>query len=430
MPRYILLLLFATIFAGLGARADETGPGRLAPGDRITVDVFGQAGLSGTFQVDGTGSIEIPLLGAVAVKQLTLEECEKRITERLADGYVNRPVVSVRFSEVQPIYVLGDVRTPGAFAFRHGGSVFSAIAQAGGYGSTDRPGAAASMTDFLLADERLRALESSRRFQLIRVARLEAQRQGQTTFAPPNFGPTTELDKEIVDAVSNERESLRAQQAVLENDLALQREQKPRLEAAYAAIEQQIDAEKKQFALVQEQLNDMVALQTKGLALRSTHVALQREQAAMESNISRYRSELARLAVVIGELDIKINDTRNAYDRGVLAALDEARRRLQEIAAVLPNVREVRDVRSQQAGGAGALDQAQPAYRILLSRTRDNKLTTVTASEEMATEPGDVIEVKPLRPQTSGAGAGLDDRQAATRRSLAASDARAKERSE
>ena len=133
----------------------------LVPGDRITVTVFGQPDLSGNFQVDGTGFIDLPLIGPVMVKQLTPKECEKVIEGRLADGYLNRPVVSVSIGEVRPIYVLGDVKSPGAYAFRHGSSVLSAIAQAGGYGAE----VGGTLSDFLLADERVRMLEGTRRMR-------------------------------------------------------------------------------------------------------------------------------------------------------------------------------------------------------------------------------------------------------------------------
>ena len=100
--------------------------------------------------------------------------------------------------------------------------------------------------------------------------------------------------------------------------------------------------------------------------MRSREIALQRERAALDSNISRYRSELARLAVTIGELDIKINDTQNAYKRRILAELEDMRRKLQEIDASLPTAREVRDVRSPQVAnaagiGAGGAHLSHPA---------------------------------------------------------------------
>jgi protein involved in polysaccharide export with SLBB domain len=64
---------------------------RLASGDRVTVTVFGQPDLSGDFLIDGAGNIHLPLIGAVLVSQTTIDVCQQRLTERLADGLLNNP---------------------------------------------------------------------------------------------------------------------------------------------------------------------------------------------------------------------------------------------------------------------------------------------------------------------------------------------------
>jgi polysaccharide export outer membrane protein len=399
LPRIVLLTLVICIAGALdGARsiAQESSVTRLMAGDRVNVTVFGQTNLSGSFQIDGEGSIELPLIGAVQVKQLTPKEAEKKIGDRLADGYLNRPVVSISVGEVRPVYVLGDVRSPAAYAFRPGSSVLSAIAQAGGYGAE----VGGTLSDFLVADERVRVIEGTRQTLLIRMARLEAQRDEQASFTPPSFVAEAPPGK-FAEAVKIENEALRYQQEVFAQELKLQREQKPRLEAARDSIEQQITSDKKQFDLVGEQLGDMEQLQSKGLSLRSREVSLRREQAALDSSMSRYRSELARLAVTLGELDIAIYTTQNNYKRRVLAELEEARRRAQEIENTLPTAKEVRDIRSQQVANASGIGQTAPTYRILLSRTIGDEIKTLTVTGETLLQPGDVVEVKRLRLEDS-----------------------------
>lgn len=399
MPRIALLTLVIFVAGALHAlcaSAQESGVTRLMAGDRVNVTVFGQTNLSGSFQIDGEGSIELPLIGAVQIRQLTPKEAEKKIEDRLADGYLNRPVVSISVGEVRPIYVLGDVRSPAAYAFRPGSSVLSAIAQAGGYGAE----VGGTLSDFLVADERVRVLEGTRQTLLIRMVRLEAQRDEQTSFTPPAFVAEAPPSK-FADALKIENEALRYQQEVFAQELKLQREQKPRLEAARDSIEQQIASDKKQFDLVGEQLVDMDQLQSKGLSLRSREVSLRREQAALDSSMSRYRSELARLAVTLGELDIAIYTTQNNYKRRVLAELEEARRRSQEIENTLPTAKEVRDIRSQQVANASGMGQTAPTYRILLSRTIGDEIKTLPVTGETLLQPGDVVEVKRLRLENS-----------------------------
>ena len=86
----LIKFLTAAVIVLLAGAVEAKGPGdsrgyTLAPGDRITVTVFGQADLSGDFLIDGAGEIQMPLLGAVHVGQSTIEECRQRLTERCHD---------------------------------------------------------------------------------------------------------------------------------------------------------------------------------------------------------------------------------------------------------------------------------------------------------------------------------------------------------
>ena len=47
---------------------------RLAPGDRITVIVFGQPELSSDVLIDDAGIVNLPLAGAIEVRDLTVPE--------------------------------------------------------------------------------------------------------------------------------------------------------------------------------------------------------------------------------------------------------------------------------------------------------------------------------------------------------------------
>src|SRR5712692_10403363 len=129
----------------------------LAPGDRITLTVVGQPELSGEMTVDGSGSIMLPFVGPIQIEDLSVLACQQLIRDRLADGFLKEPVVSVRISEPRPLYVLGDVRAPGAYPFRYGSIVQSAVALAGGFG-TAGPLQNGAMSEFLSADERVRQL--------------------------------------------------------------------------------------------------------------------------------------------------------------------------------------------------------------------------------------------------------------------------------
>ena len=70
---FALILLFS-LPAIVSAEAGEDVLYRMGSGDSLRVTVFGQKDLSGTFNVDGTGSISMPLIGNVPVGGLTVRE--------------------------------------------------------------------------------------------------------------------------------------------------------------------------------------------------------------------------------------------------------------------------------------------------------------------------------------------------------------------
>jgi len=106
---------------------------QLGTGDKLRVIVFGEDDLGGEFQVDGNGHISLPLIGDVTAAGETASGLEQVIADRLADGYLQSPRVSVSVSTYRPFYVIGEVSKAGEYAYVNGMSALNAVALAGGY---------------------------------------------------------------------------------------------------------------------------------------------------------------------------------------------------------------------------------------------------------------------------------------------------------
>jgi protein involved in polysaccharide export with SLBB domain len=104
-------------------------------GDLFDIRVFGEPGLSSTYEVSNDGSINFPLIGLVEVQGKTPPVIEKEIEQRLADGFIKNPSVSVRVTEYRSrkVSVFGQVRSPGTFGFTENMSIVEAITKAGGF---------------------------------------------------------------------------------------------------------------------------------------------------------------------------------------------------------------------------------------------------------------------------------------------------------
>jgi protein involved in polysaccharide export with SLBB domain len=128
-----------------GASADlVTSTYRLASGDRVKITVFRHEDLSGEFALDGAGNFAMPLIGEVQAYGVTTRELEARLQQKLQDGYLVEPQVSVEVLNYRPFYILGEVKTPGAYPYVNGMTVLNAVALAGGFSYR------AKQSDFLL----------------------------------------------------------------------------------------------------------------------------------------------------------------------------------------------------------------------------------------------------------------------------------------
>jgi polysaccharide export outer membrane protein len=384
------VLLSGLTPAGAGNEAD---PQQLSAGDRIQVIVFQQPELSGDFVVDGSGAVTLPIIGALELQDLTLVEAEKRITQRLADGVMDRPIVSLKINEQRPIYILGDVKSPGSYPFRYGASVLSAIALAGGAG-TQEQAAAGNRSDFLQADERLQVAQTTHRAMYIRRARLEAQRTGSSKFDLARDAAYTKEDPDVARILKEEQDILSVQRAGHEQTLRLLRDQRPRLEAEITGVKAQADAEQKQLELLQDHIADYNKLVSTGLARRYAMIELQREEARHKGNLARFTAEIARLDNSIGEIGVRIQEAENEYMRRTMTELQETRSRLQELDITIPVAQEMRETRQQQARAALVGMAADMPYTIAILRSRSGKEQIVQADMSTRLSPGDIVEVR------------------------------------
>lgn len=106
---------------------------RLGPGDKIRVMVYEHDDLSGTYSVDDSGRISLPLIRGINAKGLTLPELEQKIAKELTRNYIVNPKVSIDVMQLRPFCILGEVRNPGCFNHTHGMNSAQAVARAGGY---------------------------------------------------------------------------------------------------------------------------------------------------------------------------------------------------------------------------------------------------------------------------------------------------------
>lgn len=119
--RQLLGQFALTLVLMLGSNMLVAQEVKLASGDVVRINVYGQEDLRTTARIDDKGAISFPLLGEVALGGLTTRQAELRIGDLLSRGnIVVNPQVNVFIEERQnteseSVTILGQVRLPGRF---------------------------------------------------------------------------------------------------------------------------------------------------------------------------------------------------------------------------------------------------------------------------------------------------------------------------
>jgi len=113
----------------------------LGPGDALDIRVFDEERFGGEFQVGDDGSIDFPMVGSVEVRGKTKDEVARLLEQRLADGYLKNPQVSVQVKQRgnREVSVLGQVNEAGSIDYRDGLSIVQAVSLAGGLSAFAAP---------------------------------------------------------------------------------------------------------------------------------------------------------------------------------------------------------------------------------------------------------------------------------------------------
>src|SRR2546425_823448 len=106
----------------------------VGPQDVLTITSYDQADLSGKFSVEADGTFTYPMIGRFTAGGLTLRQVEDGLKKRLKDeGFFRNPQITVAVEQYksQKVFIVGEVRNPGAYTLSGNMNLVEAIARAG-----------------------------------------------------------------------------------------------------------------------------------------------------------------------------------------------------------------------------------------------------------------------------------------------------------
>jgi polysaccharide export outer membrane protein len=119
----------------------------LAANDVVQVSVYQEADLDARVRIARDGSVTLPLLGDLKLGGMTIEEATGFIRDKLKDGYLVSPQVTLTITEYakRRFTILGKVQRPGTYEMpdEQVVTLLQAIAAAGGYAASARDKAVA-----------------------------------------------------------------------------------------------------------------------------------------------------------------------------------------------------------------------------------------------------------------------------------------------
>jgi len=131
--RIFLSLLLGLFLHSSLAHAEGNSTYKLASGDVIKINVFGEPDLSfEEIRLTDAGTFSYPFIGELKVRGKTAAEIEELIIQNLKGDYLIDPRVSVSVLKYREFFISGEVKEPGGYAFQPGLTLRRAVALAGG----------------------------------------------------------------------------------------------------------------------------------------------------------------------------------------------------------------------------------------------------------------------------------------------------------
>ncbi|PDT17898.1 exopolysaccharide biosynthesis protein [Rhizobium sp. J15] len=244
--------------------------------------------LGGEYSVADDGTVSLPFIGSISVGNLKDTDLTNEIGKRLQEkiGLVQAPAVSIEILEYPPIYVVGDVTTPGQYSFHPGLTVLQSLAMSGG----PRRAKEQEETQSIQIVGELREIDHSILRSTARLARLQAEMDGANDIT---FDQATGADQQFAAAIYNqERIIFRARANAVERQARAFTELRDLLTTEISTLEEKLTGADDIIKTVEDQLASVKSLVQKGLTVSSRQMDLERL-------LTTYRSDKLDLVTAV-----------------------------------------------------------------------------------------------------------------------------------
>jgi polysaccharide export outer membrane protein len=371
--------------------------------------------LSGEFVVAQDGTIELPVVGSVTVANLDsaglASEIAKRIQTKI--GLVQKPEATVEIIEYPPIYVVGDVTTPGEYRFRDGLTALQALALGGGVFRS--PTATGRSEDEIRLAGELQAVGTDIVRKTAKIARLEAEMSGATDIRFPAIATEGVPAKVAAEIFDREKVIFLARAKELDRQTKSLDELRELLNAEINVLGEKIKTAEASIESAEKELVGVTGLVDKGIALASRKSDLERTLSGYRTDRLDQVTAVMRARQGFTEATRNLEGLRDKQQTDVASDLQQAQADLEQLVLKRTVSQKLLFDALGTASKAGQVGQEQ-AVAFTIVRRDGGEPTAITATESTSLLPGDVIKVtlaapaqqSELSPDTLGSVAAAD----------------------
>ena len=349
--------------------------------------------VSGDYAVGASGQISLPLIGDLPVSGKTTAEVSADIGKRMQMlfGLRDLPTASVELAQYRPVYISGEVQTPGEYPFSPNMTVLKAVSLGGGLRRAD-PGQRIAR-DFIRADGDAAVLVAERNRLLVRRARLMAEiAEKQDIAVPPELKDAPDADG----LVASEKALLVSRDKKQKLQLEALADLKNLLQKEVASLDKKTETQTRQLQLVNEDLEKAGGLEEKGLLLSARKLSLEQRAADLQAALLDIDKTALKAKQDINKAGQDETNLKNDWDAALAQELQNTESELDTIALKLSTSRSLMsEALSQSADEALRKDNAAGAgIAYVIVREKDGRATEIPAEETTQVLPGDVIKVQ------------------------------------
>ncbi len=342
-------------------------------------------GLSGEYTVARDGTLMIPLVGEVAAEGQTAAELAETLELKLRRqiGMVEPPKIALEVVGHLPVYVLGDVNSPGAYDYQAGMTAQQLLALAGGpirppiqFTSNNDYQILRMGGEIRLLSTQIEELEDEKKRLLADLASLEQNESEEGAPESPEG-----LEGEILAATLNAREGLGDRIRDLQSMLKEQ----------ISSLTIQLELRNAQIENISRELENLTALKEKGLTVSNRVTSMTNMLNDLETK--RLDQEIA-LMTARQELNRAERDELELDDNARSDALVQLNRVESELASLKTRLATASSLHGELAAAGFLSDDdvaSETVIEFAVTRGEDGQVQRFQAADRLM--PGDTVEV-------------------------------------